>query len=100
MRKARSDMPALPKQRKKTARLGNFYRSTGSSNENTWQTHKQYHHYHFFGVTVLLVTKTESRFNQDTLEYLSSIEDLLLQSANGESPAVTSDLENGDPTDR
>ena len=41
----------------------------------------------------MLVTKTESRFNQDTLEYLSSIEDLLLQSANGESPAVTSDLE-------
>ena len=30
-----------------------------------------------------------------TLEYLSSIKDLLLQSANGESPAVTSDLETG-----
>ena len=41
----------------------------------------------FFGVIDLLVTKTESRFNQ---EYLSSIKDL--QSANGESPAVTRDL--------
>ena len=86
------DMLALPKQRKKTAHLGDFYRSTGSTDEATWQTPKQYQHHHFFGVIDLLVTKTESKFNQDTLEYLSSIEDLLLQSANGESPAVTSDL--------
>ena len=64
------DMPAFPKQRKKTARFGDFYRSTGSTNEHTWQTPKQYHQHHFFGVIDPLVTKTESRFNQDTLEYL------------------------------
>ena len=49
--------------------------------------------YNDFGFIDLLVTKTESRFNQDTLEYLSSIEHLLFQSASCESPAVTSDLE-------
>ena len=41
------DMPALPKQRKKTACLGDFYISTDSTNEHTWQTPKQYHQHHF-----------------------------------------------------
>ena len=29
------DMPALPKRRKKKARLGDFYRSPGSTNDHT-----------------------------------------------------------------
>lgn len=81
--KLKLGQPELPRQRKTTKRIGDFYRN-GAETDTEWTSPETFYRAQYFSVLDLISRQIESRFNQDTLNFLCTIEDILLRVANGE----------------
>ena len=76
--------PKLPRQRRVPKRLHDYDGRADSSTDHVWESPEQLHRAQYFEVIDLMVQGLERRFNQDTLNYLISIEELIVNAANGE----------------
>ena len=85
------EQPSLPRRKRAPKKMRDYYGSL--STDHACDTVEQYYKTQFFEVIDLLTTQIKDRFDQDTLKYLISIEDLVVHAAKGEDIAIDQELE-------
>ena len=85
------EMPTLPRRRKTAKKINDYLRTTADT-DHVWDSPEQYYKQQFYQVIDIMIVQIKERFNQETLNYLISIEDLVISAAMGEEIDISDDL--------
>ena len=73
--------------------MGDFFRGNGKAPDHSWSSAKEFYKMQYFEAIDLIVTQVEQRFDQETLRFLSLIEDIVIGAANGRECSFDKKLE-------
>ena len=81
------DNPVLPRSKRVPKRLHDYFGKHGEkSTDHVWKSPEDYYRAHYFEIIDKIVAGLDDRFNQETFNFLISIEQLILDAANGQAP--------------
>ena len=79
--------PVLPRRKRVPRRLDGYFTKSGEMNTNhVWKSPEEYFRTQYFEIIDRMINGLEDRFDQTTFQYLMSIEQLIIDAANGEMP--------------
>ena len=84
--------PVLPRRKRVPKRLDGYFSKSGETNtDHFWKSPEEYYRTQYFEIIDRMVNGLDDRFDQKTFQFLVSIEQLIIDSANGEMPLVISE---------
>ena len=79
--------PVLPRRKRVPRRLDGYFSKSGEKDAgHVWKTPEEYFRTQYYEIIDRMINGLEDRFDQATFQYLMSIEQLIIDAANGETP--------------
>ena len=85
------EMPTLPRRKRALKKMRDYYRQINK--DHGCETAEQFYMTQYFEVIDFMTTKTNDRFDQETLNYLISIEDIVIEAAKHGNVTIDSNLQ-------